>query len=171
LYDTPGREPEENCLRVALDLLEMKERHGWSDSSVDDLFRWLKKRSPKDNTCASSLNEAKKMVCPLDLPHTKYHARVNDCIIYRNEHADETTCPVCEVDWYKRGTKKASRKFLWYLPLRHHLQRYFADPKEAKLVLWHVDRKAVVLFDRKRVEDPVLTHPSDANQWRALDEE
>jgi hypothetical protein len=39
LYDAPGREPEENCLRVALDLLEMKARHGWSDSSVDDLFR------------------------------------------------------------------------------------------------------------------------------------
>jgi hypothetical protein len=28
LYNTPGREPEENCLRVALDLLEMKARHG-----------------------------------------------------------------------------------------------------------------------------------------------
>jgi hypothetical protein len=47
LYDTPGREPEENRLRVALDLLEMKEIHGWSDSSVDDLFQWLKKRFPK----------------------------------------------------------------------------------------------------------------------------
>jgi hypothetical protein len=49
LYDAPGREPKENHLRVALDLLEMKARHGWSDSSVDDLFRWLKKRFPKDN--------------------------------------------------------------------------------------------------------------------------
>jgi hypothetical protein len=38
LYNAPGREPEENRLRVALDLLEMKARHGWSDSSMDDLF-------------------------------------------------------------------------------------------------------------------------------------
>jgi hypothetical protein len=36
LYDAPGREPEENRLRVALDLLEMTARHGWSDSNVDD---------------------------------------------------------------------------------------------------------------------------------------
>jgi hypothetical protein len=38
LYNAPGREPEENRLRAALDLLEMKARHGWSDSSMDDLF-------------------------------------------------------------------------------------------------------------------------------------
>jgi hypothetical protein len=36
LYDVPGREPKDNRLRVALDLLEMKARHGWSESSVDD---------------------------------------------------------------------------------------------------------------------------------------
>jgi hypothetical protein len=60
---------------------------------------------------------------------------------------------------------------VWYFPLRHHLQRYFADPKEAKLMLWHTDRKAAVLLDPKWVEEPVLTHPSDAGQWRALDEE
>jgi hypothetical protein len=138
---------------------------------VDDLFRWLKKCLPKDNTCAGSLNEAKKIVFPLDLPHTKYHACFNDCIIYRNEHADETTCPVCEADRYKRGTNKAPRKVVWYFPLRHRLQRYFADPKEAKLMLWHADRKAAVLLDPKRVEEPVLMHPSDGGQWRALDEE
>jgi hypothetical protein len=168
LYDTPSRELEENHLRVALDLLEMKARHRWSDLTMDDLFRWLKKCFLKDNTCASSLNEAKKIMCPLNLSHTKYHACVNDCIIYQNEHVDETTCPVCKADRYKRGTRKAHRKVVWYFPL---MQRYFADSKEANLMLWHSDRKAVVFLDPKWVEDPVLTHPSDASQWRALDEE
>jgi hypothetical protein len=36
---------------------------------------------------------------------------------------------------------------------------------------WHTERKAMVLLEPKWVEDPVLTHPSDASQWRALDEE
>jgi hypothetical protein len=60
---------------------------------------------------------------------------------------------------------------VWYFPLSHHLQRYFADPKEAKIMLWHTDRKMAVLLDPKRVEELVLTHHSDASQWRALDEE
>jgi hypothetical protein len=40
------------------------------------------------------------------------------------------------------------------------------DPKEAKLMQWHVERE-------KPEEDPemgyMLTHPSDAGQWEALD--
>ena len=86
-------------------------------------------------------------MCPLDLPHTKYHACVRDCIIYRNEHADETTCPVCGADRYKRGTKKAPRKVVWYFPLIPCLQRYFMDPKEAKLMRCHAERKEAVLSD------------------------
>ena len=27
-------------------------------------------------------------MCPLDLPHVRYHACINDCIIYRKEHAE-----------------------------------------------------------------------------------
>ena len=45
------------------------------------------------------------------------------------------------------------------------LQRYFVDPKEAKLMQWHAERE-------KPEDDPekgkILTHPSDASQWNAL---
>ena len=36
LYDT-GRGPEESLLRVALDILRMKAKHGWTDTSVEPL--------------------------------------------------------------------------------------------------------------------------------------
>ena len=163
LYD-PGRGPEESRLRFALEVLQLKARHGWSDTSVNDLLGLMKQRLPEDNTCPSSLDEAKKIVCPLDLPHTKYHACINDCIIYRKEHADKTKCPVCEADRYKPGTKKAPQKVVWYFPLRPRLQRYFADAKEAKLMRWHAERKEAVLSDIEWVENLVLTHPSDARQ-------
>ena len=60
---------------------------------------------------------------------------------------------------------------MWYFPLRPRLQRYFADCKEAKLMRWHAERKEAVLMDPDRFENPVLTHPSDASQWKALDNE
>jgi hypothetical protein len=87
------------------------------------------------NTCASSLNEVKTIVFPLDLPHTKYHVCLTDYIIYWNKHADETACLVYGVDRYKRGTKKAPRKVVWYFSLRPCLQWYFMDPKEANTTL------------------------------------
>ncbi|KAK1642273.1 hypothetical protein QYE76_060078 [Lolium multiflorum] len=170
LYDA-ARGTEESRLRYALDIMEMKAKHKWTDTSVDELFGYLKIHFPKDNTCAGSLQEAKKIVCPLDLPHQKYHACISDCVIYRNEHANLDTCPQCGESRYKRGTKKSPRKVVWYFPLTPRLQRYFVDPKEAKLMRWHAERKEAVMRDVERVENPVLTHPSDASQWKTLDDE
>ncbi|KAK1692050.1 hypothetical protein QYE76_008747 [Lolium multiflorum] len=170
LYDS-GRGLGESRLRVALDVLQMKAKHGWTDTSIDDILEYVKDLLPAGNTCPGSLAEAKRITCPLDLPHEKYHACINDCIMYRKEHMDKTKCPVCEAERYKKGKKKAPRKVVWYFPLAPRLQRFYADRKEAKLMRWHAERKEAVLNDEERIEHPVLTHPSDASQWKALDNE
>ncbi|KAK1611994.1 hypothetical protein QYE76_035667 [Lolium multiflorum] len=106
LYDS-GRRLEESRLRVALDVLQMKAKHGWTDTSVNDILEYLKDLLPAGNTCPGSLAEAKRITCPLDLPHEKYHACINDCIIYRKEHVDKTKFPLCDADQYKKRKKKA----------------------------------------------------------------
>src|SRR3954468_17092125 len=78
------------------------------------------------------------------LPH---HVCMKNCIIYRGEHAESTICPVCGVTRYKKR-KKAPRKVVWYFPITPRLQRYFADPKVAKLLRWHADRE-----EKKREDD------------------
>ena len=118
-------------LKVVLDVLQMKSRHKWSDKSVDALLEYCHGVLPDDNTCPKSCDEAKKVVCPFDLPHQKYHVCVNDCYIYREEDAEKTKCPMCNATRYKQGTKKAPRKVVWYFPLIPRLQRYFAYRKEA----------------------------------------
>ena len=150
--------------------MEMKARHKWTDASFDESMEFWHDRLPKGNTCPTSIEEAKKIVCPLDLPHVRYHACINDCIIYRGEDAERTTCPVCSQERYKKG-KKAPRKVVWYFPITPRLQRYFVEPKEAKLMRWHAERKEAVLNDPRWNETVLLTHPSDASQWKALDAE
>ena len=163
--------PKETRLKAALELLEMKARYKWSDKSADANLKMWSDRLPTDNTCPKSLEEAKKIVCPLDLPHKRYHACINDCYIYRKiEDKHMTKCPVCGHDRYKEG-RKVPWKVVWYFSLTPHLQRYFADPKEAKRMVWHAERKEAVLNDPTRSERVILTHPSDASQWKALDAE
>ncbi|KAK1629755.1 hypothetical protein QYE76_004070 [Lolium multiflorum] len=162
----PGCRPQDTRLHVTLDYLQMKTQNKWTDSSFSKNLKFWHDRLPEGNTLPSSIEEAKKVVCPLDLPHEKYHACINDCVIYRCEYKDRTTCPVCGHGRYKVGNKKVPRKVVWYFPITPRLQRYFVDPKEAKLMQWHAERQ-------KPEEDPemgyVLTHPSDAGQWEALD--
>ena len=162
----PGCRPQDTRLHVTLDALEMKAQNKWTDVSFSENMQFWHDRLPEGNTLPSSIEEAKKVVCPLDLPHDKYHACINDCVIYRGEYKDRTTCPVCGHGRYKSGNKKAPRKVVWYFPITPRLQRYFVDPKEAKLMQWHAERE-------KPEEDPemgyILTHPADASQWEALD--
>src|SRR5664279_4668794 len=160
LYADCGQ--EDSRLKVSLNVLQMKAKYKWSDVSVDAFLQYWHNVLPQENTCPSSLDEAKKVVCPFDLPHEKYHVCVNDCYIYREEDADKTTCPVCNAARYKKG-KNAPRKVVWYFPLIPCLQWYFADYKEAKLMRWHAERKETVLKDPKRNEKVLLTHPSDAS--------
>ena len=170
LYE--GCRPEDTRLKVTLMALEMKVKHKMTDACFDENMSFWHERLPKGNKCPTSFEEAKKIVCPLDLPHVKYHVCMNNCIIYRDEHAESTICPVCGVTRYKKR-KKAPRKVVWYFPITPRLQRYFADPKVAKLLRWHADRE-----EKKREDDAndpeidkkdkMLSHPKDASQWQAL---
>ena len=63
----------------------------------------------------------------------------------------------------KKAGKKAPQKVVWYLPITLRLQRYFIDPKEAKLTRWHMERKKLDDGD-----DPKLRHVKDGIQWRVL---
>jgi hypothetical protein len=92
----PGCTMEDTRLKVALDVLQMKAKYKWTDTSVNASLKYWHDRLPDGNTCPSSVDEAKKVVCPLDLPHEKYHACINNCYIYRKEEdSNKTTCPVC----------------------------------------------------------------------------
>jgi hypothetical protein len=73
----------------------MKARHKWTDKSFDENMAFWQERLPEGNKCLTSIEEAKKTVCPLDLPHMRYHACINDCMIYWGEDVERNTCPVC----------------------------------------------------------------------------
>src|SRR3954465_2832858 len=164
-----GCNPEDTRLKVALMAREMKVKHKITEACFDENMAFWQERLPKGNTCPTSFNEAKKIVCPLDLPHVRYHVCVNDCIIYRHEYAESTVCPKCGVSRYKK-TKKAPKKTVWYFPITPRLQRYFADPKQAKLMRWHAERKQQKEEAEKNDpdKDMMLGHPSDGTQWEAL---
>jgi hypothetical protein len=109
LYD--GCDPEVTRLSFTLELLKAKAKNKWTDASLDEHLKYLQKVLPVGNLCPTSVEEAKKIVRPLDLLHIRYHACINDCIIYRNEHAKNTSCPVYNASRYKKAGKKLLRNF------------------------------------------------------------
>jgi hypothetical protein len=80
LYE--GCDPWHTRLSVTLNLLDIKAKFKCNDASLDAQLEYLHKVFLEGNLLPCSIKEAKKIVCPLDLPHIKYHACIKNCIIY-----------------------------------------------------------------------------------------
>ena len=90
---------------------------------------------PPGNKLPSSYGEAVKAVEPFLIQPITFHACLNDCILFRGEHTDRDTCPVCgESRYVNQGTP--ARRFT-YLPVGPRLVRLFGTQNLAKIVQAH----------------------------------
>lgn len=87
--------PKHTRLGVTLKFLDLKATHNSTNTSLDKTLKYLHEVLPMGNVLPTSIDEAKKVVCPFDLGVMRYHTCRNDCIIYRNQHAELTMCPEC----------------------------------------------------------------------------
>ena len=125
----PGCKKKYSKLSATLTLLRFKAANGLSNKGFTEMLGLLKETLPEDSVLPRSTNEAKKIVCPLELEVQKIHACVNDCILYRGEYKDLRACPTCKHARYKCRRAKYKYKLddeiktgvpfkvVWYLPL------------------------------------------------------
>jgi hypothetical protein len=95
-YLYPGCKKKYSKLSATLALLRFKAANGLSNKGFTEMLGLFKEILPEDNVLPKSMNEAKKIVCPLELEVQKIHACVNDCILYRGEYKDLRACPTCK---------------------------------------------------------------------------
>ena len=153
-------------LSALVKLYNLKARYGWSDKSFSKLLSILRDMLPLNNELPLSMYEAKKTLNTLGMEYEKIHACPNDCILYRNELKDATSCPTCGTSRWKldgTGTKKRKgvpAKVMWYFPPIPRFRRLFQSPKIAKDLIWHAQERE---FDGK------MRHPSDSPSWKLVD--
>nr|AAX95063.1 transposon protein, putative, CACTA, En/Spm sub-class [Oryza sativa Japonica Group] len=170
LYDeSKGCDSDFTTLRSVLELMRLKARHGWSDTSFDSLLELLQKMLPRPNSLPSSTYQAKKLICPLSLGVEKIHACVNHCILYRKEYASLDECPTCGASRYKSNSntglepseategrqRKIPQLVMWYLPVKDRITRIYSNPRDAELMRWH---------EEGRKKDGMIRHLADARQ-------
>ncbi|CAL9019318.1 unnamed protein product [Prunus brigantina] len=90
-------------LSALVKLYNLKAKHGMSDVCFTELLILQGDLLPEGNTIPTSMYEAKKILCALGLSYEKMHACPNDCILYRKEYEDSTTCPTCGISRWKEG--------------------------------------------------------------------
>jgi hypothetical protein len=66
-----------------LHMLMLKARHGWSDTSFNDLMTVLADTYPDDNKVPANTYRAKKLIRPVAMKLRKFDACPNHCILYQ----------------------------------------------------------------------------------------
>ena len=98
--------------------------------------------------------------------YEKIHACQRDCILYRKEYKDATSCPICtESRWKKKKNSDEDligtpAKVLWYMPIATRFLRLFQNSDHAKKLTWHAS---------DRVQDGKMCHPADSPAWQKVD--
>ncbi|XP_028101631.1 uncharacterized protein LOC114300952 [Camellia sinensis] len=162
------RELFPNCtnytlLKFVIEVLNMKVTNHWTNKSIDMMLEFLSRLLPKENLVPKSTYEAKKILRDLGLSYELIHACINDCVLFWKENATLDKCPTCKTSRYKishgRG-KKIPHKVLRYFPLTPRLKRLYMSRKRAEDMIWYKD---------KRVDDEILRHPADSDEWKEFD--
>ena len=156
-----------NKISTLVKLNNLKAKYGWSDKSFSDLLQLLGDMLPVNNEMPLSMYEAKKTLNALGMEYEKIHACPNDCMLYRNELRDESSCPTCGMSRWKvnkagvRNTKGVPAKVLWYLSPIPRFRRMFQSPKTANDLKWHA---------QEIENDGQLRHPTDSPTWQLLNQ-
>ncbi|XP_052152536.1 uncharacterized protein LOC127770769 [Oryza glaberrima] len=174
--ETKGCDKDFTVLRSVLELLRLKAKHGWSDTSFNDLMSLLRVLLPKPNFVPSNTYQAKKLICPLSLGVQKIHACKNHCILYRKEYADLECCPTCGTSRYKMGNwpvdsectdpdsdkgkrGKIPSMVMWYLPIKDRLKRLYSNPTDAELMRWHQESRKIDGPNQPGIDIDVFLEP------------
>ena len=111
---------------------------GTSKKALSEMLRIQKSILPDNNLLPDSYISARRLVEPLFVKTQVYHACPNDCILFRNQYADNIACPMCNANRYN-STNHPVRKFI-YLPIGPRLVRMFGSKAISQILQAHIGR-------------------------------
>ena len=119
-------------------LYQIKCVSGMTNRACDLVLQMFTQVLPKGHCIRTNPGKVRKVIRDLGLDYKKIHACVNNCVLFRNEHADAEECPVCHASRWKstpasdednasshKSKKPVPQKVLRYFPLIPRLQRLY----------------------------------------------
>ncbi|XP_050289827.1 uncharacterized protein LOC126727977 [Quercus robur] len=152
-----------SILKFVIEMLNVKVMTNLSNKRLDMMIELLTKVLPKGNLVSRLTYEAKKILCDLGMSYEHIDACKNDCELFWKENENLDKCLVCEAPRYKdthAQGKKIPHKVLRYFPLTPRLRRLYMSGQRAKDMRWYI---------YKRVDDGIMRHPTDIEEWKEFD--
>ncbi|KAF7154393.1 hypothetical protein RHSIM_Rhsim01G0019000 [Rhododendron simsii] len=153
-------------LSALVRLFNFKVGSGLSNKWFSNLLEIISELLPASNELPVSMYEAGKTLAALGMEYEKIHACPNDCMLYRKEFKDETSCPTCQTSRWKLNKNSTEvrtgvpAKVIWYFPPIPRFRNMYRSVETAKNLTWHAHQREC---------DGQLCHPADSPSWKLVD--
>ncbi|XP_013589396.1 PREDICTED: uncharacterized protein LOC106297769 [Brassica oleracea var. oleracea] len=154
--------PNYTKVSAIMGLYRIKVKSGMSENYFDQLLKIVHDMLPEDNVLPTSTEAMKNYLKIFGFGYEKIHACKNDCILYRKQYKDLTSCPRCkasrwEVDKHTKKEKKwIPAKVLRYFPIEDRFRRMYRSTRMAEDLRCHFSNAS---------EDGTMRHSVDSITW------
>jgi hypothetical protein len=146
-------------------------KYSFSNQCYNDIVKLIIDLIPMEHNMPKDLCQSKKIVSGLGIDYEKIDAYEKNCKLFWKEHKDDTECMHCGRSRYVKvinedGTSVITKvvvKQLRYIPTMPRLKRLFLCEEMTQLMRWHK------LGIRDSENPDIMSHPTDAEAWHALD--
>lgn len=152
-------------------LVAIKAEYGCSRACFEAFLGVWGNSLPEDHELPKSMYETKKIMKALSMDYEKIHVCPKNCLLFRNEYANDKYCRECGSSRYIEVDSDDGQKIQLAIPVKvlrclrfiERLQCLFITEESAKMMKWHKDGK--------RYHPDKIVHPSEGEAWKAFDRE
>jgi hypothetical protein len=150
-----------SVLAFVTHLTTIKSKFALSNKCYKDLLSQINDFLPNNHKIPKDMYQSKKLLSALAMEYEKIDACKDNCMLFYEEHKDETKCLKCDKSRFievinedgKKVMMKVDHKQLRYMPLTPQRKWLFPSKKTAIHMMWH--KEGV------HENDQVMVHPYD----------
>ncbi|XP_010240303.1 uncharacterized protein LOC100844242 isoform X2 [Brachypodium distachyon] len=152
-------------MQFLVKLLSIKNTWRMSNGCFEDVLELFRDALPKGPALPKNFHEAKKYIRAVGLGYNKHDSCKNDCIVFKGQHADATSCPACNTCRWKsvksgvdgKRVHNVAQKVIRHFPLDKGVMRMFISSEISPFIDWH---------NEGRTKDGSMRHPADSPAWK-----
>ena len=149
--------------------MAIKSKFAFSNNCYKEIVNLISDVLPPNHKLPKDIYQSKKLLSGLRMDYEKIDVCENNCMLFWKDHVNEMECLKCGKSRFvevvnedgEKVTTEIAHKQLRYMPLTPRLKRLFISKKTARHMRWH--KEGI------RENNQVMTHPSDGDAWKALD--
>jgi hypothetical protein len=159
-----------SILAFVTQLMAIKSKFVFSNNCYNELLNLINEVFPPNHKMSKDMYQCRKLLFGLGTSYQKIDVCPDNCMLFWKDHENGKKCLKCGKPRYvevknddgEMDTSTIAQKQLHYMPLAPRVKRLFLLRNTTRHMRWHKERE--------REDTHVMTHPSNSDAWKALDD-